>query len=178
MPSRQDSNPSAPRTPRNAFSPLFLRRFDELDEPITSLEADTSGPWSVEPVSGLGFGVFRAGERPSRGFRPAATFADRWLALLAAAVLPGTGRDPLLALSADSDPGGEGYPLLLDDGTVVGHAEEFNEALVDAVNVAAGLVRSPLALAFLLEAAGAVALERCGAILDDRIAATATEAVS
>jgi hypothetical protein len=42
----------------------------------------------------------------------------------------------------------------------------------------AGLVRSPLALAFLLEAAGAVALERCGAILDDRIAATEAEPVS
>ena len=178
MPSRQDSNPSAPRTPSNAFSPLFLRRFDELDEPITSLEADTSGPWSVEPVPGRGFGLFRAGERPSRGFRSAVTFADRWLALLAAAVLPGTGRDPLLALSGDPDPDGEAYPLLLDDGTVVGHAEEFNEALVDAVNVAAGLVRSPLALAFLLEAAGAVALERCGAILDDRIADTEAEAVS
>jgi hypothetical protein len=178
MPSRLDGNSSTPQTPSNAFSPLFLRRFDELDEPITGLEADTAGPWSVEPVPGRGFGLFRAGERPSRGFRPAVTFPDRWLALLTAAVLPGTGREPLLALSGDPDPDVEAYPVLLDDGTVVGHAEQFDEALIDAVNVAAGLVRSPLALAFLLEAAGAVALERCGAILDDRIAATEAEAVS
>jgi hypothetical protein len=54
---------------------------------------------------------------------------------------------------------------------VNGHAEQFEEPLIDAVNVAVSLVRSPLALAFLLEAAGAVALERCGAILDERVAA-------
>ena len=67
-----------------------------------------------------------------------------------------------------------GYAVQLDDGTVVGHLPQFDELLVDGVNVALGLVRLPVSLAFLLEAAGAVALERCGAILDERImAATA-----
>lgn len=42
--------------------------------------------------------------------------------------------------------------------------------MIDAVNTAVGLVRSPQALAYLLEAAGPVALERCGAILERRIA--------
>ena len=32
---------------------VFLRRFDERDEPITSAEADMAGPWSVLPVPGL-----------------------------------------------------------------------------------------------------------------------------
>ena len=132
-----------------------------------------AGPWSVELILGRGFGVFRAGEVPSRGFRPLVVFPDRWLALLAAAVLPGTGREPLLCLAGDPEPGGQGYAVLLDDGTVVGHAEQFEEPLIDAVNVAVSLVRSPLSLAQLLEAAGAVALERCGAILDERVAAAA-----
>ena len=39
------------------------------------------------------------------------------------------------------------------------------------MNLVLGLARGPASLAFLLEAAGAVALERCGAILDERIAA-------
>jgi hypothetical protein len=163
MPDRHDVNPSVPPFPSNAFSPDFLRRLDERDEPITSAEADMAGPWSVEPLAGRGFGLFRAGERPPRGFPPYALFPDRFLALLAAAVLPGTGREPLLHLGLDAGP--DGYDVRLDDGTVVGHLGQFDEALIGGMNVAVALVRSPLALSLVLEAAGAVALERCGAIL-------------
>src|SRR5262245_50068304 len=112
MPDHSHSNPSAPPSPSNAFSRLFLRRLDERDEPITSAEADMAGPWSVEPLPGRGFGLFRAGERPPRGFSPHAVFADRFLALLAAAVLPGLGREPLLHLAPDPDP--DGYEVQLD----------------------------------------------------------------
>ena len=176
MPHHPKCNPSAHPTPSNAFRRRFLRRFDERDEPVTALEADMSGPWSVEPVSGEGFGLFRAGEHFSRGFRPAAVFPDRSLALLAAAVLPGTGREPLLSLDGHPDPGVGAYALRLDDGTVVGQAEQFDEALVDALNVAVSLVRSPLSLAFLLEAAGPTAAARCGAILEERIPASEAQA--
>ncbi len=55
---------------------------------------------------------------------------------------------------------------MLEDGELVGHFELFDEPLPDAVNVAVALVRSPQSLAYLLKAAGAAALERCGAILD------------
>src|ERR1044071_1922992 len=82
MPHQLHSNPPAPPTPSNAFSSEFLRRLDERDEPITSAEADMAGPWFVLPVPGAGYGVFREGEHPSRGFRPAAVFADRFLALV------------------------------------------------------------------------------------------------
>jgi hypothetical protein len=148
----------------NAFSPSFLERVNEQDEPPTAGEADAAGPWRVEPLPGLGFGLFRMGESPARGYRPAAVFPDRWLALLAAAVLPGTGRDALLHLKKQPD--AEGYGVALDDGEVVGHFELFDEPLLDAVNVAVGLARSPQSLAYLLEAAGAAALERCGAMLE------------
>ena len=171
MPHRRKCNPSAHPTPSNAFRRRFLRRFDERDEPVTALEADMAGPWSVVPLPGEGFGLFRAGEHPSRGFRPTAVFPDRSLALLAAAVLPGTGRDPLLSLNGSPEPGSGRYSLRLDDGTVVGHSGHFEEDLVDALNVAVALVRSPLSLALLLEAAGPTAVARCGAILDERVPA-------
>ena len=150
----------------NAFSPSFLERFMERDEPPTGAEADVAGPWRIEPIPGLGFGLFRAGESLARGFRPAAVFPDRWLALLAAAVLPGTGRDAFLRLHKDAD--AEGYGVVLDDGGIVGHFELFDEALLDALNVTVGLARSPQSLAYLLEAAGPAALERGGAILASR----------
>ena len=160
-------------TPSNAFSSSFLAQLGEHDEPPTVGEADVAGPWLVEKIPGQGFGVFRAGEGAARGYRPAAVFPDRWLALLAAAVLPGTGRDRFLTLRKAADR--EGYGVALDDGAVVGHFELFDEPLLDGINGAVTLLRSPESLAYLLEAAGAVALERCGAILDRRLAAPGHE---
>jgi hypothetical protein len=154
---------STPSGTPNVFSSSFLERIGEHDEPPTAGEADMAGPWFIEEIP-EGFGLFRAGEDPDRGFGPAAVFPDRWLALLAKAVLPGTGRDPLLTLLKEAD--SAGYGVTLDDGAVVGHFALFDEALIDGMNVAAALLRSPESLACLLEAAGGVALERCGAILE------------
>lgn len=100
-----------------------------------------------------------------RGFRPAAVFHQRGLALLAAAVLPGTGRDA--AFHRES--GSFGFAVETADGEVQGYLELFDVDLIAALGVADSLVRSPEALALLLEGAGAVALERAGTILDERI---------
>ena len=161
----------------NAFTTLFLTRLAEQDEPPTAGDADAAGPWRIEEIPGHGFGLFRSGETLARGFTPAAVFPSRWLALLAAAVLPGTGRDPLLRIDPQADADGV-YPLLLpgkDGDELVGRLQLFDERLVDAMNVAVHLLQSPESLAWLLEAAGAVALERCGAILDERTASGASE---
>jgi hypothetical protein len=166
---RGSRNRNTPSVPPNAFSPSFLRRIGERDEPPTVAEADMAGPWFIDEIPSRGFGLFRSGEEFSRGSRPAAVFPDRWLALLAAAALPGTGRDPLLRLLKDAD--AEGYGIVLEDGTVAGHFELFDENLLEAMNNAVALLASPESLAYLVEAAGAVALERCGAILCDRISA-------
>ncbi|HYG63327.1 MAG TPA: hypothetical protein VEL74_12150 [Thermoanaerobaculia bacterium] len=173
--------PNPPHHP-NAFTVAFLSRLAERDEPPTAGDADVAGPWRIEPIPGHGFGLFRVGESLARGFAPAAVFPSRWLALVCAAILPGTGRDPLLLLSKQPDAHGA-YPLALagggsgdgggddEDGGPVGFFPLFEERAVDAMNVLVHLLRSPEALAFVLEAAGAVALERCGAILDERVAA-------
>jgi hypothetical protein len=91
---------------------------------------------------------------------------------MASAVLPGTGRDPLVVLRKEADPAG--YALLsgLDlDGRpeVVGHLHVFDEAFAAAMHVAEALLRSPQCLAALLEAAGKVALEKAGKVLDRQV---------
>jgi hypothetical protein len=85
-----------------------------------------------------------------------AVFADRFLALLTAAALPGIGRDSLLFLAGDPDPDGAGYAVRLDDGTGVGHLMQFEEDLIDSLNGLVSIVRSPGSLAYQLEAAGAL----------------------
>jgi hypothetical protein len=152
---------------RNAFSPSFLHRIAERDEPPTAGEADAAGPWYVLALSGGGFGVFRAGESPERGHRPTAVFRERWLALVAAAVLPGTGRDAAFRLRKDAGP--DGFAVVSPSGEVAGHLELFDERLLDGLLCGESLLRSPQSLADLLEAAGQVALERAGAILDARV---------
>jgi hypothetical protein len=162
--------PSTQSVHPNVFKTQFLARLNERDEPPTASDADVAGPWRIEAISGEGFGLFRIGESLARGFSPLVVVPSRWLALVLAAVLPGTGRDPLVRIEKQADEDG-GYPLVLpglDGREVVGRLRVFDEDLVSAVNVAIHLLQAPESLAWLLEAAGGVALERCGAILDER----------
>jgi len=153
---------------RNAFSPSFLERLGQRDEPPTAAEADAAGPWSPEEIPGRGWGLFHPGESAAAGDTPYALFTEKWMAWIAAAVLPGTGRDPAFRLRTEED--AAGYAVTAGDGgAVLGHVSLFDENLVAALNVAAGLLRSPWDLAHLLEAAGQVALERSGAILGGRV---------
>jgi hypothetical protein len=152
----------------NAFTSTFLQRLGERDEPPTAGEADAAGPWHVEEIPGEGFGLFRLGESRERGLRPAAVFRRRALALLAAAVLPGTGRDAAFRLSKEAGPAGFAVAAG-NGGEVVGFSTLFDESLIASLHVAESLARSPESLAAFLEGAGQVALERAGAILDARV---------
>jgi hypothetical protein len=157
----------------NVFTTQFLARLAERDEPPTAGEADVAGPWRIEEIPGHGFGLFRTGESLARGFTPLGVFPSRWLALITAAVLPGTGREPLIRIDKQPDADGV-YPLLLpglEGEEAVGQLQVFHEDLVAAMNVAVHLLQAPESLAWLLEAAGGVALERCGAVLEERTAA-------
>jgi len=163
MRSPNDSTPSR----SNAFSEEFLVRLDERDEPSSAAEADAAGPWKLEPYPHGGFALLRQGESLRRGDRPAGTFERRETALLAAAILPATGRDPLFRLRGEET--AAGFPLERARGEVVGHLEFYDPDAAAALHVAESLVRSPDALARLLEAAGKVALERAGKIAFERV---------
>ncbi|HYG62343.1 MAG TPA: hypothetical protein VEL74_07165 [Thermoanaerobaculia bacterium] len=153
--------------PTNAFTAQFLSRLGERDEPPTAGEAAVAGPWRIEPIPGRGFGLFRVGQSLARGHRPAAVCPSRWAALVTAAVLPGTGREPLLRLSKEPEADGL-YPVALDTGEVVMRLEYFDETLVDHANALIHVLRSPSSLADALEAGGAEALGLCGSLLDER----------
>jgi hypothetical protein len=186
----------------NAFTVDFLQRLDEIGEPDGAHEADVAGPWAVRPVlyrGGAGFGVLREWESLEAGDAPYAVFGRREIALLAAAVLPATGRELLFRL--DTEPDAHGFPVIAavtprgpaptarsakapgrtgstpEPGAsrapstlpAAGHLRDFDEGLAFALHLAAAIVRSPVALAWLLEAAGHVALEQAGRILDQRV---------
>jgi hypothetical protein len=154
--------------PANAFTARFLARLGERDEPPTAGEAAVAGPWRIEPIPGRGLGLFRAGQSLARGGRPAAVCASSWVALVIAAVLPGTGRDPVLRLGKEAGTDGL-YPITLDTGEVVAGLEVFDDTLIEHANAVVHLLQSPLSLANALDAAGAEALDHCGGILDERM---------
>jgi len=156
----------------NAFDADFLKRLEEQEEPPTASEADLAGPWRVEPLpqeEGGGFGLFRAGESLERSFRPFARFESHWSAQLVAALLPGLARDAAYRFREERDAQGWAIESREAWGAVIGHVTVFHSALIDALHVADGLMRSPLALAGFLEACGKVTLERAGAILVERV---------
>jgi hypothetical protein len=160
-----------PSQPSNVFTREFLERLDEANEPATASEAEVAGVAGVEPVPG-GFGLFLTGESPERGHEPVAVFRERWRAQVAAALLPGTGRDPLVVLRKDREPAGFAVLAGLDgDGRpdVVGYLRTFDEAWTSAMHATEVLLRSPECLAMFLKAAGKVALERTGTLLDREV---------
>lgn len=168
---RSDDDRSTAGVPDiNAFDPEFLQELDRFDEPDTAAEAEAAGPWTVQEIPTGGWGVFRLGRSAARGDAPAAAFRRKETALVAAAVLPGTGRDPRYRLSQEES--APGYALEGTRGEVEGYLRLFDENLRDALHVAECLLRSPEALARLLEAAGAVTLRETGRLLRRQVEGT------
>ncbi len=149
----------------NAFTAEYLALLENRDEPITGAEADAAGPWHLEPDPATGWAVLRQGESVEKGSTPSATFGKKDTARLIAAVLPGTGRPPRYRLGKDPD--AAGYPVIADN-QVVGHFLYFNEDLLAALNVVDALIASPHDLAWLLDAAGGLALDHAGKIALER----------
>ena len=146
----------------NAFTPEFLDHLAELDEPATALEASTSGPWRVVALTPELWGVLQDGDST-----PRARFKERDLALLAAAMLPATGRSARLVLFDESE--ARGFPVgASSQGATdepMGWLTTFDAETLELMNAALHLLLSPASLALLLEAAGSTALRRAGALL-------------
>ena len=153
------SNPSDP--PAHAFTSEYLELLSHRDEPVTAAEADIAGPWHLEQHT-QGWAVLRKGESLEKGSRPMAVFAKRDAARLAAAVLPGTGRRLRYKLGDEPD-SLLGFPVL-DAGEVVGHMQFFDQDFLAALNVVDALVSIPGDLAWVIDAAGGLALDHAGRI--------------
>jgi len=152
--------PQSPALPEHIFTPEYLAYLAERDEPVTAAEAEFGVPWHVEPYPKEPKGrwaVLRLGESYEKSTRtiPTAVFDRKEDALLACSVLPCIARR--LRFHLATEPDALGYPIL-EDGRVVGHSELFYEDFVAAMNLAAALVAAPRELAYLLDAAGGLAL--------------------
>jgi hypothetical protein len=151
------------------FSSEFKRRMSKRTagdiEPSSASEADLAGPWRVIPLADGGHAVFRLGESPEEDDLPAATFADLEHALLAAAVLPGSGRDPLYRLGAEE--AAQGFAVH-GAGEIVGYLRLFNPDVTAALHVLGCVLRSPDSFARVLEAASGLTLDHADKILGEQ----------
>jgi len=166
-PDRTDpSDPTNPSdSPTHAFTPEYLELLSHRDEPVTAAEADVAGPWHLEQHP-QGWAVLRKGESLEKGSRPMAVFAKKDAFRLAAAILPGTGRRLRYKLGENPD-SLLGFPIL-DDGEVVGHMQFFDQDFLGALNVVDALVSLPGDLAWVIDAAGGLALDHAGRIAVER----------
>jgi hypothetical protein len=157
---------SKPTEPPNAFSQEYLEAVHEQDEPSTSLEADTSGPFSLEEQQGM-IALFRAWESYANGDVPQAVFRHRETALLFQAIWPALGRNRLFRLK--SAPSSRGYEIEEDGGQIAGCLQSFNTEAVLGGHFASCLARVPLSLSLLVEASGPVSQRHLGRILARRV---------
>jgi len=152
----------------NAFAPAYLARLREQDEALTAAEAELAGPWKTEPVPGKpgAVAVLRQWEDLAAGDRPVAVVWHDELALLLTVLLPALDREPRLYIEDRET--ADGYPLLCmygDQGPqVAGWFDRWEPRLADGLHIIEALIRSPWALATLLEAAGPGAEEQVGKI--------------
>jgi hypothetical protein len=148
------------------FTREILRLFSaRSDEPRTAAEADVSGPWKVLPLPDGFHGLFRCGEAADEDL-PVVAFKLREDALLAAAALPATGREPLYRLRPEGKP--HGFDIEVE-GEVVGRCLLFNQDLVAYLHALATVHRSPAAMAYFLEGCSGLTLHHAGKILLERM---------
>lgn len=156
--------------PANAFTSEFLALIAERDEALTATAAEFGGPWKVEATP-AGFAVFRQWESREKRHAPEGIFRHRETALLVCAAFPAIGHEPFYRQADEQR--GFGFPVEAVFGErgwrPMGSLRCWNEDLIAALNVVESVVRSPMALAALLRAAGPTALRRVGEILGGEI---------
>ena len=166
---RSSSASARPNLPTRIFTEEYLALLAERDEPETAPEADTAGPWHVEPHP-RGRAVLREGESLKNGEAPVAVVLRKEVAQILAAALPGTGRRFRYHLSTDPD--AEGHTPVLLEGRQVGTFRYFDENLLAALNAIDALLSAPRDFAWLLDAMGGLALEHVDKIAVARLAKT------
>jgi len=160
---------SVPPSPlSNAFCPAYLDRLREQDESLTAAEAELAGPWKIEPIPGRpgAVAVLRDWEDLAAGDPPVAVLWQEDTARLLAVLLSIVDREPLFHLEEGGT--SEGYPLVAVYGEqgpqVAGWLDRCEPRWSEGLHILEAIIRSPLALANLLEAAGPGAEEQVGRI--------------
>ncbi|HEY8020304.1 MAG TPA: hypothetical protein VIH93_04355 [Thermoanaerobaculia bacterium] len=173
MRSRSDRRNTPPALD-NVFSHDYLAHLRERDEVLTAAEAEYAGPWRCAPARGAtlpgGVAVLREWEDPERDAPEGILWHEETARLLAIA-LPITEREPLFHLDDRETP--EGFAVTAVFGEQgsqgAGWLRRYEPRLAEALHLLEGVVRSPRALADLLEAAGPIAVEQVGKILARRL---------
>ena len=162
MPDREQSIPLS-----NVFASQFLESLSNETEPPTASEAVNAGPWNVAPTREKEeWAVVRAQVHG----QPEAVFWTRPAALLFAAILPGIGREPLYLPDLESLHGRHGMLTLWGEQGLkpIGWTRVFDQNYAEALHVVEAIVRDPLSLSYLIEAAGHSALVISGRMLAER----------
>ena len=152
----------------NAFSPTYLARLRERDDSLTAAEAELAGPWKIEPVPGRpgAVAILRVWEDLAIGDPPVAVLWHLETARLLSVLLPAIDREPLFYLEEEA--AAEGFPLVAVYGEqgpqVAGWLDRYESRWAEGLHLLEAIIRSPLALATLLEAAGPGAEEQVGRI--------------
>jgi hypothetical protein len=118
----------------------MLAAVQQQDEPSTSREAETSGPFTLIEQRGM-LALYRAWERAAGGDLPLALFHHRETALLFQALWP----------------------------ALVGSLRSFDPEAVLGGHFLSFLARTPHSLALLVEAAGPAAQKHVGRLLGARV---------
>jgi hypothetical protein len=147
--------PNGNLLPGTVFTPEYLAAL-ELEASDVPAEAEVAGPWTIHPVGDL-WAVSTQGEPPEL------LVTSPEVALLAAAFLPGTGRDPFYRLLEERGP--QGFPLVRLDGHLLGHQRHFIPELARSMHAWECLHRDPLSYARSLHSSRGPALARAGRIL-------------
>ena len=137
------------------FTPEYLAAL-ESEASEAPAEAELVGPWTIHPVGDL-WAVSAEGQPEELK----ATSPE--IALLAAALLPGTGREPFYRLL--EEPGPLGFPLVGLDGTPLAYQRHFRQELAGSMHMVECLRRYPLSYARVLHFSRGPALARAGRIL-------------
>ncbi len=160
MRSHDDDNPPGVD---NAFHPTFLALAEGQDDPQSAHQALHGGYWRVFPLADGRWGVFRDWESPVVGDEPQGVFRERPVALLACSFMPLVARDRIL-WSRRSTTGMSVHHCDQE----LGHLSRAEPEMIEALDLAFAMVRTPESLAFLLEAVGPATLEAVGRILARR----------
>ena len=148
----------------NVFTSQFLKRLADRERSSpTAAEAAYAGPWSVVKRDQ----TYAVLQEPHADHSPAnAEFVDHETALLVAAVYPTVGQTQRYRLVKQADE--LGFDVQAISGgrlKTVGWLLHEHPEVLEALHVVEWLLRSPQALATVLEAASFETLYRVGAIL-------------